>query len=236
MVGAVIVAAGKGLRMKAETPKQYMMLAGLPVLCHTLRRFLACDVVDAIALVVPEKDQDYCRRCILPEAATDKPVTLVCGGPQRQDSVGNGLAAISPGHDDDLIVIHDGVRPLVLPADIDACVQMAAVTGACILGQPAADTLKQVAMGHRIVSTIERRTVWRAQTPQVFKRRIILAAHRAAREQGLPATDDSALVEALGIPVSIIAAGNENIKITTPNDLELAAALLTDDASFQAGS
>ena len=226
MVGAVIVAAGKGLRMKAETPKQYMMLGGLPVLCHTLRRFAACDGVDAIALVVPENDLGFCRRCIVPEAGTDKPIRLVCGGAHRQDSVSNGLAAIGPGRDDDLIVIHDGVRPLVLPADINACVQVAAATGACILGQPSVDTLKQVAMGHRIVSTIERQTVWRAQTPQVFRRCIILAAHRAAREQRLPATDDSALVEALGIPVSILPAGNANIKITTPDDLALASAVL----------
>ncbi|MFH1980227.1 MAG: 2-C-methyl-D-erythritol 4-phosphate cytidylyltransferase [Pseudomonadota bacterium] len=226
MVGAVIVAAGKGLRMQAATPKQYLALAGLPILCHTLRRFSACATVDAIALVVPESDHDYCRRHILSAAGIDTPIQLVSGGARRQDSVGNGLAAIGDGHDDDLVVIHDGVRPLVLPADIDACVRMAAVTGACIIGQPVADTLKHVALDFRIVSTIDRRTVWQAQTPQVFKRGIIAAAHRAAREQGLPVTDDSTMVESIGIPVTIMAAGNANIKITTPQDLELASALL----------
>jgi 2-C-methyl-D-erythritol 4-phosphate cytidylyltransferase len=104
---------------------------------------------------------------------------------------------------------------------------VAAITGACILGQPVADTLKQVAPGQRIVSTIDRRSVWRAQTPQVFQRRIIIAAHREARKKGLPATDDSVLVEAIGVAVSILPAGNANIKITTPHDISLVSAILS---------
>ncbi len=227
MVGAVIVAAGKGLRMQAATPKQYRAAAGLPVLCHTLRRFDASNCVDVIAVVVPENDHALCREEILPKAAIETPVQLVSGGPHRQDSVGNGLAALGPGDDDDLIIVHDGVRPMVMPQDISACVRVAAITGACILGQPMADTLKQVAPGQRIVSTIDRCRVWRAQTPQVFKRRIIAAAHREARTKGLLATDDSVLVETLGVVVSILPAGNANIKITTPQDLSLVSIILS---------
>ena len=107
MVGAVIVAAGKGLRMRAETPKQYMALAGLPVLCHTLRRIAAAETVDSIALVVPESDHDYCRRHILAVAGIDRPVLMVSGGPRRQDSVRNGLAAIGDGERRDLYELLD---------------------------------------------------------------------------------------------------------------------------------
>jgi 2-C-methyl-D-erythritol 4-phosphate cytidylyltransferase len=226
MVVAVIVAAGSGRRMGGDMPKQYLPVAGLPILVHTLRRFAACDSLDAIGLVVPPGDHSYCREQILPAASLGIPVHLAGGGERRQDSVANGLAAMGEGHDDDLVVIHDGVRPTVLPEDIDACVAVATVTGACILGQPAADTLKQVVSGHRIVSTIDRRTVWRAQTPQVFKRRIISEAHLAARSSRGAATDDSALVESIGVPVSILQAGNANIKVTTPQDLDIAAAIL----------
>lgn len=232
MVGAVIVAAGSGRRMKSMTPKQYLPLNGLPVLAHTLRRISASRRVTAIALVVPPDDHDYCRRHILPAADITTPVQLVNGGPRRQDSVDNGLSALGDGADDDIIVIHDGVRPLVRSEDIDACIEVAHCTGACIVGRPVTDTLKAVAAGQKIISTIERHTVWRAQTPQVFRRAIILAAHREAARHDRPATDDSALVEAIGIPVSVIPAGRFNIKITMPEDLHLAAALLkmaTDD-------
>ena len=226
MVFAIIVAAGKGVRMQTPAPKQYLPLGELPLLCHTLQRVDASGC-DGILLVVPPEDIDFCRERILEPISLSTQTHLVPGGDRRQDSVYNGLTAIPDPDDDDLVAVHDGVRPFVSPTDMRACIQVASHTGACILGRPAADTLKQVVNGQRIRATMDRSLVWRAETPQVFRYRILLEAHRAARNDNQSFTDDSAMVEHLGIPVHIQSASGTNLKITTPEDLVLAKTLFS---------
>ena len=217
------MAGGKGARLKSPQPKQYLLLAGVPILTRTLQAFGACDRIDRIILVVPPADIAFCREAIIPPAGLSKDVHVVAGGSRRQDSVYNGLAAIEG--DDSIVAIHDGVRPLAAPATIAACVDAAGVHGACIPGVPAWETLKQVSTPGIVASTLPRQQVWLAQTPQVFRTGIIRAAHAQARQEGFLGTDDACLVERLGQEVRIVLGQRRNIKITTPEDLAIAEAL-----------
>ncbi|MCP4693635.1 MAG: 2-C-methyl-D-erythritol 4-phosphate cytidylyltransferase [Desulfobacterales bacterium] len=225
---AIIVAAGKGVRMNRPTRKQYLSIAGRPVLAHTLKAFDAPRLIDAIHLVVPGADVDYCRETIVSPLDLRVPVKLVSGGAERQESVYNGLLAVktlSRGPRD-VAAIHDGVRPLVESERLAACIAEAENTGACILGAPAVDTLKRVDSSGVIETTLERETIWMAHTPQAFHLDLILEAHEKARRDGWLGTDDASLVERLGKPVKIIPGGRANLKITTPHDLAAARALL----------
>ncbi len=222
---AIIVAGGSGLRMNTPIRKQYLPLAGRPVLCHTLSRFSACDAVDGIYLVTPEADFDFCRREVLAPLHLRFPVYLVAGGAERQDSVYNGLCAAGETAKNGLVAIHDGVRPFVTAEEIGTCIAEAERTGACLLGIPAADTLKQVRSG-RVETTLDRSRIWLAQTPQTFRYDLIRQAHENARKAGISGTDDAALVEYLGHPVTMLPGSRFNIKLTTPEDLRLAAALM----------
>ena len=224
-VSAIIVAGGKGLRMNEATRKQYLMLAGIPILSHTIAVFDACDSVGEIFLVIPEQDFDFCRRHILSLLSIRKNIRLVPGGDERQDSVYNGLIALDPKTE--IALIHDGVRPFVRHEQIVACIRGAELSGACILGIPAFDTLKQVDNAGDIQNTIARDTVWLAQTPQTFRYDLILAAHESARIAGYSGTDDASLLERLGKKVKIIMGSRYNIKITTPEDLRLADAIIS---------
>jgi 2-C-methyl-D-erythritol 4-phosphate cytidylyltransferase len=223
-VFAIIVAAGKGLRMNDPTKKQYLCVEGAPVIVHTLRVFSSCDAIAKIILVVPREDLGYCRDEFLSVAGPDTEITLVAGGPRRQDSVYNGLRAVDV--DDSIVIIHDGVRPLVTHDQIKACINTAFKHSACILGLPAFDTLKRVDTTATIVETLDRNTIWLAQTPQAFRYDLIVKAHNHARRKGLTATDDAFLVEQLGREVKIIEGSRRNIKITNPDDLKLARILL----------
>ena len=223
-VFAIIVAAGKGLRMNDSQKKQYLCVAGVPVIVHTLRVFSSCDAIDKISLVVPKEDLDFCRDKIISVAGSVKEIILVAGGPRRQDSVYNGLRTIPAN--DSIVLIHDGVRPLVTPDQLNACINAAHKYGACILGVPAFDTLKRVNTAGTIAQTLDRDTIWLAQTPQAFRYDLIMKAHKHARKHGLTATDDASLVEQLGLEVKIIEGSRRNIKITNPDELKLASILL----------
>ncbi len=225
MVSAVIVAAGKGLRMNHSVPKQYLLIAGRPVLGHTLLVFDASERIDEVFVVISKEDFGFCRDTLIPPLNLKKKINLVSGGTERQDSVYNGLRALSPKTD--TVVIHDGVRPFVGPEELAACISGVEETGACILGIPVSDTLKHVGKTGRIEKTLARDNIWLAQTPQVFKYELILKAHETARRDGFRGTDDALLVERLGINVKIIPGSKTNIKITTPQDLALAEAILT---------
>ncbi len=229
MAHGVIVAGGSGVRMGRDRPKQYLPLGGRPILSHTIEAFLNCTAIETIRLVVPEPDAAFCRTDILDRLRPRKPVRIVAGGDRRQDSVRNGLADLEPviAAPDTPVAIHDGVRPLVRPTDIDHCLATARDTGACILGVPAVDTLKRVTPGGIIRETLSRTGVWYAQTPQAFHFRIIHRAHEAALSAGIQGTDDASLVERMGIEVSVIEGSRSNLKITTPDDLALAAAILS---------
>ena len=223
-VYAIIVAAGKGLRMQDSKRKQYKLLGDKPILAHTLMAFNRCEPIDHIILVLPAEDIEFCRKEIIPVAHMDKETRLVIGGAQRQDSVYNGLQAIES--DDGIVLVHDGVRPFVRQKHLLACIKGAHQHGACIIGLPAFDTVKQVNENNQIVQTRQRDTLWLAQTPQAFALKLIKKAHAAAKQDGFSGTDDASLVERLGATVKIIPGSRSNIKITDQEDLLLARAIL----------
>jgi len=223
-VAAIIVAAGKGLRMNEDVPKQYLSLEGRPVLGHTLLVFNTCDRIDEVFVVIPAEDFDFCGKNVISPLGLQKRIKLVSGGDRRQDSVYNGLKALD--QKTDLVVIHDGVRPFVKSDELEACIDGAIKFGACILGIPASDTLKRIDGAGIINGTLDRENIWLVQTPQVFKYDLILKAHEAARRDGISGTDDASLVERLGIEVRIITGNKNNIKITTQEDLAVAQAII----------
>ena len=223
MVSAIIVAAGKGIRMKGTVPKQYLDLSGRQVLAHSIMTFDSCSLVEEIFLVIPKEDVEYCQNKILPLLDLKNHINLVHGGAKRQDSVYNGLQAINKNTD--TVVIHDGVRPFIQPEELKECILGSKKFGACILGTPAGDTLKRVDKSDIIETTLPRENIWLAQTPQVFRFDLILKAHETARRDGYVGTDDASLVERMGEDVKIINGGRFNIKITKKEDLAIAKAM-----------
>ena len=228
MVSAIIVAAGKGVRMKGRMRKQYLDLSGRPVLGHSVMTFDACSLIDEIFIVVPEDEIDYCQNNIVSLLDLKTRVNLIPGGVQRQDSVYNGLQAIDKNTG--TVVIHDGVRPFIHPEKLTACIFGAKDFGACILAIPASDTLKSVNKSGVIESTLFRENIWLAQTPQAFRYGLIVKAHETARRDGYTGTDDASLVERLGKDVKIINGSKFNIKITNQEDLDLARAMFDIEA------
>jgi 2-C-methyl-D-erythritol 4-phosphate cytidylyltransferase len=222
---AIIPAAGAGVRMQRNLPKQFLDLDGRPVLVRTLEVFQACPAIDSIILITPEQDVEYARKEIVHTYGLKKVEKVVAGGERRQDSVRLGLEACE-GHDD-LVLIHDGVRPLV-PADLVVrVIDAARENRAVITALPAKETVKEVNEKALVVKTYDRQKVWLVQTPQVFQYKDILTAHqRALRENWEEITDDALLMEKAGIPVKVIVGSEENIKVTTPRDMELARFLL----------
>ena len=220
---AIIVAGGKGIRMGGNIRKQYLEIAGLPVLCHTLKAFAACKSVEQIFLVVPETDTDFCQKKILCRLSFCEKIRMVIGGKERQDSVYNGLLAAEEYGG--IVAIHDGVRPFVLPEQIEASIRCAAESGASMIGIPAFDTLKQVDGSGDVEKTLDREKIWLAQTPQTFRYGMIRKAHDAARQAGYLGTDDASLAERMGEKVRMIPGTRFNIKITTPEDLGFAEAI-----------
>ena len=224
MAYAIIVAAGCGKRMQSPIAKQFLELGNIPILVRTLRVFARHPRIAGIYLVVPEKEMDYCRSRILPEVEDGTDLQVVAGGVRRQDSVYQGLLAVSePGR---IVVIHDGVRPFVSPELITACIAGADRLGACIAGIPASDTVKRVGPENEIRETIAREDIWLAQTPQAFRWELIIEAFDKAIADGFSGTDDASIMEYIGRPVHMIEGSRQNIKITTPADMELAAAFL----------
>jgi 2-C-methyl-D-erythritol 4-phosphate cytidylyltransferase len=224
MISAIIVAAGKGMRMKDPTRKQYLDLAGRPILAHSVMVFDTCELIDKIFLVVPKEDIEYCRKNIVPFMGLKNGLNLVPGGEQRQNSVYNGLQAIDKKTD--TVVVHDGVRPFIQPDELESCILGARKFGACILGIPAGDTVKYVGKSGFIEKTLARDSIWFAQTPQAFKYELIIRAHETARRDGYTGSDDASLVERLGVGVKIINGSKKNIKITVREDLVIARAML----------
>ena len=223
-VVALIPAAGCGARFGSGVKKQYLHLGGRPVVVRTLEIFQNHPLIEKIFLVVPGEETDYCREQMVARYALTKVAAVVAGGAERQDSVANGLAACgaAPG---DILVIHDGVRPLFPAARLPEVIRAARQSGACVVGVPVKDTVKEVVDGV-IVGTPDRKRLWQAQTPQAFRFELIRQAHETASRQGLRATDDAALVERLGAEVRMVEGSYRNLKITTPEDLLLAEAFL----------
>lgn len=224
MVSGLIVAAGKGERLPGALAKQYLPLAGRPLLCRALNVFAACDVIDDIFLVIPQRDFAYCREAVLPQVTPGKAITLVAGGARRQDSVSAGLRAVA-ADPDRVVVIHDGVRPFVTGGLIRACIGGLKEADGCIAAVPVGDTIKTVDSDARIIATVDRASAWLAQTPQAFRYDVLSAAHQQAAERQWQVTDDAALLERLDKIVRVVPGSVRNIKITTPEDMLLAAAI-----------
>ena len=223
-VNAVIVAAGKGHRMRHDRPKQFLPLAGRPLLLRTLDRFTQVDGIRRAVVVTSAADRAECRALLDADGPRTMPAVVVEGGARRQDSVRCGLAALDAACD--IVVIHDAARPFVNVETIAHSIRAAAETGAALVATPARDTLKRVGLDATVSATLSRQDVWLAQTPQTFQVDLIREAHRRAQEQGVTETDDAGLVERLGRPVRVVPGDALNFKITTQDDLVLAEALL----------
>lgn len=251
---AIVPAAGRGLRMGAATPKQFLELFGKPILQYTLETLASVRFLSEIVVVV-QKDflsaaediiRSYChtdpgnwhflskkalandRQSTLDEAHVrsktpehereggSRSITLAVGGAERQDSVFNALRELPA--DCDWVLIHDGVRPFVSAELLQNTWKAAQDSGSAIAALPATDTVKRV-REQSVIETLSRQEIWFVQTPQVFRRDIILAAYREARRQGVSGTDDAYFVERLGLPVSVVQGERSNVKVTTPDDL-----------------
>ena len=218
-VAAVIPAGGAGLRMGADRPKQFLPLAGAPLLARTVAVFAAMEEISEVVVALPAAHLDEGRRLL----AGIPGLRLVTGGVTRQESVARGLAAL----DDrvDVVLVHDGARPLVSAELVRACIEAAAGDGAAVAAVPVADTLKRVEDG-RIVATVERDGLWRAQTPQAARLSLLRRAMAAADEEGFTGTDECSLLERAGVPGTVVPGAESNLKVTRPEDMMIAEAML----------
>lgn len=216
----VIVAAGKGKRMGTDIKKQYLKLNGKEILAHTIQKFEDCSQINDIVVVTGKEEVGYCTDQIWKRYGFSKVRKIVAGGKERQDSVYNGLLQVSD--QTDIVLIHDGARPLVRGEQIEESIKMATNEGGCVVGVPIKDTVKICDTKQFVIGTPSRDTLWSVQTPQTFKYDLIMEAYKEAFEKNLVATDDSMMVEALGYPVKVVQGRYDNIKITTPEDLVIA--------------
>ncbi len=233
---AIIPAAGIGVRMGGTIPKQFMNLAGRPVLAHTLSCLAKLPFLSMIVLTVAE---GYVERAgeLLSQWRRDQQSSLpeVCvaaGGKERSDSVYNGLEML-PG-ECELVMIHDAVRPFASPGLIRAVWEGARATGACIAAVPASDTVKH-ARGGVVLQTLSREEIWLVQTPQVFHRQIVTKAYKRAVSEGWTGTDDASFVERMGCAVTIVQGERTNIKLTSPEDLRWAEWYISTSGGGDAG-
>jgi 2-C-methyl-D-erythritol 4-phosphate cytidylyltransferase len=224
---AIIPVAGRGKRFASDIPKQFQDLAGKPVICRTLEQILKVPQINTGVVVAAhdEVERIYDLLAVLP--GFTQRFRVVAGGRERQDSVYNGLQSLEP--DTIMVVVHDGVRPVIAPEIIRHSIAVAAREGGCVAAIPVKDTIKKVA-DRKITETIPRDDLWQIQTPQTFRYDILMEAHLRAREADYYGTDEASLVEWSGHPVFIIEGSDRNIKITTPGDLIVARALYQEQS------
>ncbi len=225
-VFVILPAAGIGTRMASagNAPKQFLSLKGLPILIHSLRAFLAVPLVTGIYVSVRASEQARMNELLAEHGLLDQ-VKVVAGGDARQDSVANALAALPSHADEDIVLVHDAVRPLIDPATIERTIDAIAKHGAAIVGMPAIDTIKQVertADGAIITATIPRELIVHAQTPQGALVHLMRKAFDDAAADEFIGTDESSLLERAGIPVHVVPGSSRNFKVTQPGDLEIA--------------
>jgi 2-C-methyl-D-erythritol 4-phosphate cytidylyltransferase len=225
---AIIAAAGAGTRMASDRPKQFLLLAGMPVIIHTLKLFEQCESINEVIVVLPAAESAGFLS-LAAKFGLRKVARVVPGGVTRADSVKRGLLAIRAATAE-IVAVHDGVRPFVTVEEIDATVAAAQADGAAILVAPVTDTMKQVSDG-RVVQTLDRAELRRALTPQCFRYELLRDAYVNADVNDPSLTDESALVEKLGHAVSVIEGSARNIKITTAADLAIAEAILARDSA-----
>ena len=214
---AIIPAAGLGIRMGSNVPKQFLLLDGKPILHHALSVLSQCSIVDEIVLVVSEKEITKARQEF--QGSHPKVTKVIAGGKERQDSVGNGLQSLDS--ETDIVVIHDGVRPFVSPDLIRETIEAARDFGSAITAIPVSDTIKKVNEEGQVERTVDRGGLWRVQTPQAFQVSLLKEAFEKARADNFYGTDESSLIEHLGKEVKVIPGSEFNIKITRSEDLVL---------------
>lgn len=223
----LIPAAGVGKRMGVTINKQYLLLNGLPIVARTIAVFEQSPLIDAIYLVIPEEEIPYCQEHVVDACGFKKIAAIVPGGRERQNSVINGLRAMRERvSDTDVVLIHDGVRPLVTETMVADAITAARLHDGAVVAVPVKDTIKIVCNGI-IQNTPPRENLWQAQTPQAFRFDKIFKAHLSAEADGFSATDDASLLERDGGDLRIILGDYRNIKITTPEDLTLVIAFIT---------
>lgn len=223
MVTAVIVAAGKSERMGAGTDKAFLNLGSKPVLAWSLLAFERCTEIDGIILVV-RKDQIVAAKAMARMFGISKLRNIVPGGRERQDSVQNGLKAMDA--DTRIVVVHDGARPCVTPETISEVVKLARKANAAVVGHRMFDTVKYVEKGAVVVRTEDRSKLWAVQTPQAFQASLLKRAYAEVAKKGASVTDDASAVESIGEQVKIYETNAPNFKITTADDLQIAAAVV----------
>ena len=222
-VRAIIAAGGRGERVGGSLPKQFIEIKKKPLLAYTVENFDKCKLIDEIILVVPEEYVGLSSYQIVDVFNFRKIRKIISGGKERQDSVYKALLSL-PGNTD-IVTIHDGVRPFISPEKIIKSIEMCKKDKAVILALPINETVKRVE-DKFVITTLDREKLWVAQTPQTFEYKLILEAYKKAEKYSFIGTDDSSLVERLGIKVKILEGDHDNIKITTPEDLVLAERII----------
>ena len=221
---AIVVAGGKGVRFGGDRPKQFLEVNGSPIIIHTLRQFERCREIGSVIVVLPAEETAGFQS-LIEKFALQKVTRVVAGGTTRAQSVKQGLAAIG---DADVVAVHDAVRPLVTPDEIDSVVKAANESSAAILVARVSDTIKDV-RSDRVVNTLPRVNLRRALTPQCFRIDVLKQAYEQLEKleaAGIEVTDDSFLVERLGVEVTTIEGNARNIKITRQEDLVFAEGFL----------
>jgi 2-C-methyl-D-erythritol 4-phosphate cytidylyltransferase len=221
---AIIVAAGSGVRLGSNVPKAFVKIAGRTMLSYSLAMITKVASIGEVVIAVPEGFESAARAEVA-AVGLGFPVKITAGGLERQDSVRIALALTSV--ENELVIVHDAARPIATPEIFDACLSAAARAGGAIAATPVADTLKRVGIdGKSIAGTVARTGLWQAQTPQAFRRDLLVEAHRRAVSETIVATDDADLVERTGVRVEVVEASTANIKITTPSDLAIVEAII----------
>jgi len=220
---AILVAAGKGTRMGPNVDKLFLEVAGKPVVVHTWQRFANAKCIDEIILVIRDGMQSAFEE-LAENFSLKKPYRLVIGGKERQDSVWNGLEALSPKTE--IVAIQDAARPCTSEVLIEATIAAARETGAAVAAQPMTDTVKESADGKKIDRTLDRSRLWSVQTPQTFRVEVIKRALAEVRNRSLSVTDDTAACELIGQPVRLVVTPQPNPKVTRPEDLPYVGLLL----------
>lgn len=222
MNSVIIVAAGSGKRMKLDINKQYIKIKEKEVVAHTIEAFYQNPNIDEIIVCIKKEEEEFFRENII-DKYQYKNIKIAYGGAERQDSINNGLKQIND--DCSVVLIHDGARPFIDNSVIDKSIEAAKENGAVVVGVPVRDTIK-VVNNDTIENTPERSTLWQAQTPQTFRYDLIMRAYEEAYKSNYYGTDDSMLVENIGKSVTMIMGSYENIKITTPEDIDYAEHIL----------
>ncbi|MGI6086632.1 MAG: 2-C-methyl-D-erythritol 4-phosphate cytidylyltransferase [Kiritimatiellia bacterium] len=220
---AIIVAGGRSERMGPNVDKAFLSLGSKPVFVHAVTAFEKCRDIEEIILVV-RKERVESARCAVQMFGCTKVKKIVAGGAQRQTSVWNGLVELGP--EVNIVSVHDGARPCVTPALISDTIKSARQHGSGVAAVKITDTVKEVPRGMIVAKTIDRTKLWRVQTPQSFKRDLLMKAFEQVNKKRVKITDEASAVELISKTVRIVPSSSSNIKITTPDDLVLAAALM----------